>query len=203
MNRKERKELKEKSGIASGLSLSLRSLRSLWLILPFFFAGAAEAQSSRPTNATVTLKKLTEKRELDLVKDDFAGWDNGVELKLHVDGPDVQGARKYGKLKVLQAVDDLGTDLTKQGEGPKFADSESFHEVREQPTWGRESEAKPKPSGFDIELKLPTPPARAARSIKTVAGSLVVLVGGEKKVVEVKNIKANLGKAIDDPALKS
>jgi hypothetical protein len=155
------------------------------------------------TNATVTLKKLTEKRELDLVKDDFAGWDNGIELRLHVDGPDVQGARKYGKLKAIQAVDDAGTDLTKQGEGPKFMDSDSYHEIREEPNWGRQDNSKPKPTGFDVDLKLPTPAARSAKSIKVVAGNLVVLVGGEKKVIEIKPIKSHIGEPIDDPALKA
>jgi len=160
---------------------------------------AAPAQTSKPT-ATVTLKKLTEKRELSLEKDSFAGWENGIELSLHVDGPDVVGARKYGKLKAIQALDDVGTDLTAKGEGPSFG-GETFREVREPQMFGRDNQ--PKPTGFDVDLKLPTPSVRNAKSIKVIAGSLEVLVGGEKKVVQVKPLKANIGKTIDDPALKS
>src|SRR4051812_6636735 len=103
-------------------------------------AGVAIAQTAKP-NATVTLKRLIEKRELSFDKTPFSGWENGIELTLHIDGADVGGARKYGKLKATAAMDDAGTDLTKKGEGPSNSDS-SFHEVREPQVFH---------SGFDIE----------------------------------------------------
>jgi hypothetical protein len=177
-------------------------MRYIVAIIVLVTSSLALAQATKPAlpTATVTLKKLTEKRELSLEKDSFAGWENGIELSLHVDGPDVQGARKYGKLKAIQALDDIGTDLTAKGEGPSFG-GETFREVREPQMFGRDD--KPKPAGFDVELKLPTPSARNAKSIKVIAGSLEVLVGGEKKIIQVKPLKANIGKTIDDPALKS
>ena len=157
--------------------------------------------SSAAHAAAVTLKKLEEQRELSLEKSPFAGWNNGIELTLHVDGPDVQGARKYGKLKTTKAVDDVGTDLTTKGAGPASANNDNFEEVREPQTFGRRDD-EPKPTGFDLQLKLPTPSARSAKTIKLVAGQLQVLVGGEKKIVTVKPVKSNLGKTVDDPALK-
>jgi hypothetical protein len=60
-----------------------------------------------------------------------------------------------------------------------------------------------KPSGFDFDLQLPTPSARRATAITTISGTIAVIVGGEKKIVEVKPLKANLGKTLDDPALKA
>jgi hypothetical protein len=151
-------------------------------------------------NTTVTLKKLVEKREVSVEKTPFSGWNNGIELTLHIDGADVKGARKFGKLTVTRAVDDVGTDLTKAGDGPS-QDSDRFEDIREPMSFGFD-ENKPKPSGFDIELKLPTPSARSAKAIKQISGSVQVLAGGEKKVIEVKKLKSSAGKAVDDPVLK-
>src|SRR4051812_28015762 len=72
--------------------------------------GPADAQTS------VTLKRLLEKRELAMEKTPFSGWDNGIDLYLHVDGSAVKEARKY-KLKVTDAKDDTGTDLKKAPKG--------------------------------------------------------------------------------------
>src|SRR5205823_10898934 len=100
------------------------------------------------------------------------------------------------------------TDLTKKGSGPK-GDMKDFREIQQPMSFGRHRGAdsgdsdEAKPSGFDFDLRLPTPSARAAKSIKQISGTVAVLVGGEKKIVEVKPLKANLGKTIDDPALKT
>jgi len=153
-------------------------------------------------NSTVTLKKLVEKREVSIEKSPFSGWGSGIELTLHIDGADVKGARKFGKLKVTKAVDDAGTDLSKATEDTPRRDSDRFEEVREIQTFGMD-DAKPKPTGFDIELTLPTVSARGAKTIKQVSGSVQVLVGGEKKVVQVKQLKKSIGKAVEDPALKA
>src|SRR4030095_14347637 len=59
------------------------------------------AMAPQVRGATVTLKKLVEKREVTTEKDSFS--DKGIELTVHIDGPDVQGARKFGKLTVTKA----------------------------------------------------------------------------------------------------
>ena len=181
----------------------MRTILSTVVVLGL--ASLAAAQTTAKPNATVTLKSLVESRELTLEKSTFSGWKNGIELSLHIDGPAVQGARKYGRLKATEAIDDAGTDLLKKGEGPDF-ESTSFDEIREPQTFGSgfgNKKEEPKPTGFDVTLKLPTPAARSAKTIKSVIGSIEVLVGGEKKIVSVKPLKSNLGKTIDDPALKS
>jgi hypothetical protein len=149
--------------------------------------------------ATITLKKLVEKREMTTEKESFFN-DKGIELTLHIDGPDVQGARKIGNLTVTKAVDDVGTDLNKQDEATMSSDS--FQEIQEPMSFG-DDDKKPKPTGFDLDVNLPQPSARNAKMIKQVSGSVQVLVGGEKKIVKVQKLKSSLGKAVDDPVLKS
>lgn len=151
---------------------------------------------------TVTLKKLVEKRELTLVKDAFSGSENGIELTLHIDGPGVKGARKFGMIKITKALDDTGTDLARKGEGVGSFAEDNYQDVREPMSFGMSDNA-PKPTGFDIDLKLQTPSARNAKLIKQIAGEIKVIAGGEKKVIEVKQLKQKWGKTIDDPALKA
>jgi hypothetical protein len=155
-----------------------------------------------PDDATVTLKRLIEKRELSPVKTPFSGWESGIDLQLHVDGPGVKDARKFGKLKITEASDDAGTDLTKKPKGTPSYDNEEFREIQPPHSFGFDDKA-PKPTGFDVEIKLSTPSARAAKSIKVIRGEIQVLVGGEKKVVEVKNFKSVYGKVLADPSLKA
>src|SRR3954466_9859212 len=113
----------------------------LAFIVASFLACSAFAADAPQTK--VTLKRLIEKREVSLEKTPFSGWENGIDLNLHVDGPGVQGARKYGKLKITEAADDPGTDLTKKSKGaPTFA-NEGFQEVREPQSFGFGNDKKP------------------------------------------------------------
>jgi hypothetical protein len=161
----------------------------------------AFAQDAK-VDSKVTLKKLIEKRELSLEKNPFSGWENGIDLTLHVDGPSVKGARQVGMIQIKQAVDDAGTDLTKKGEDAPMRDLEQFQDVREPQNFGFGNNA-PKPSGFDLDIKLSTPSARTAKSLKTLTGQFQVIIGGEKKEVTVKSLKTHTGKPLDDPALKA
>ena len=70
------------------------------------------------------------------------------------------GARKYGNLQITKAIDNVNTDLTKQGEGPA-QDLTQMQEVQESSGDGDQ-----KPTGFDFTLELPTPSARAARPVR-------------------------------------
>lgn len=176
-------------------------MRALIVIILALSASLALAQQQAAPS--VTLKSLTEKREMIIEKTPFSGWENGIELKLHVDGEAVKGARQYGMVKIIQATDDAGTDLTKStDEGPRSRSSDNFEDIREEPSFSFGRGNAPKPTGFDFELKLPTPSARSAKTIKLIKGEMQVLVGGEKKIVQVKSIKQNFGKTLDDPALK-
>jgi hypothetical protein len=165
-------------------------------------AVSVAADKSASGEATVTLKRLLEKRELALEKTPFSGWDNGVELYLHVDGAGVKDARKY-KLKVTEAKDDTGTDLKKAPKGVPNFEGEQYQEARPPQTFDFGDDAKkPKPTGFDVEVRLHTPPARSAKTI-SVRGEMQVLAGGEKKVVRTRDLKKMVGKTVDDPALKA
>lgn len=158
--------------------------------------------SDEKPDAKITLKKLVEKRELEVEKGPFSGWENGIELTLHVDGAGVKDARQVGRIKVTKATDDAGTDLTKKTGDVPMQDTEHFDDVREPQSFGFGNNEK-KQSGFDVNLKLPAPSARSAKSIKLLSGSLQVIAGGEKKIVEIKTLKDHYGKKLDDPALKA
>ena len=168
-----------------------------------FLTSVALAADAPAPEAKVTLKRLIEKREVSTEKTPFSGWENGIELQLHVDGPAVKGARKVGKMKFTEASDDAGTDLTKKAKDAPTFENDEFREVREPQSFSFGDDKAPKPTGFDLDMKLPTPSARGAKSIKIVRGEMQVLVGGEKKVVEVKSLKKVYGKPLDDPALKA
>lgn len=171
------------------------------IITPLLVLGICSLTYAADTPATVTLKSIIEKREKTFEKDSFAGWNNNLELKLYVDGAAVKGATKYGHLQIKSATDDTGTNLTKKGEGPS-QELKGFDDIRQRMTFGNHNEDKPKPTGFDFTLTLPTPSARAAKTV-SISATLEVLAGGEKKIVEVKDIKGHLGKTIEDPALKA
>ena len=164
-------------------------------------ASVAFAEDAK-VDAKVTLKKLIEKRELVLEKSPFSGWENGVEVTLHVDGASVKGARQVGMIQIKQAIDDVGTDLNKKTADAPMRDLDRFEEVRAPQSFGFD-ERTPKPTGFDLDLKLPTPTARSAKSLKMLSGQFQVIIGGEKKEIEVKSIKTHIGKPLDDPALKA
>jgi hypothetical protein len=180
---------------------------SVLVLLVTATSSFAAADAPAPANSTtVTLKRLMERRELAVEKTPFSGWESGVELSVHVDGPAAAGARKYGKLKVTEAKDDAGTDLTQKPKGVPTFESEQFREVREPNSFtgfGRQQEDKPKPTGFDLDIRLYTVPARQAKTLSVVRGEMVVLVGGEKKIVELKSILQHYNKPIEDPALKA
>src|SRR5688572_17965421 len=101
------------------------SVPALALLAPLALAADA------PPDAKVTLKRLIEKREVSIEKTPFSGWENGIELQLHVDGPAVKGARKVGKTKVTEASDDAGTDLTKKSKDAPSFENDEFRDVRE------------------------------------------------------------------------
>lgn len=166
------------------------------------FVDVDAAESAGPP--TVQIRSIVEKRELSLAqdKDPFAGWNNNIEINFHIDGDAVKGARSYGHLKIKSATDDAGTDLTQKGQGPSYA-MKGMEEIREPMVFGNSRhEEKPKPTGFEFKLTLPTPSARAAKTFSCSA-TIDVIAGGEKKIVAVKDIKSHLGKPVQDPALKA
>lgn len=162
----------------------------------------ATIASTASAEPVVSLVKVVESREFAIEKSSFDGWNTGVKLSLRVSGIEVKDARKYGKVKVDKAVDDIGTDLTKaSGDRPSSMMMESMQDVPE-PMQGGFGGEKPK-EGIAFDVDLPALPPRKASRIDLVKGSLSVVVGGEKKVVKVASLKANLGKPVESPDLKA
>lgn len=152
------------------------------------------ALAQEKPDAKVELTKITEHREKALVKENrFSGFGTGVELNLRVTGKDVDNARSYGDIKITKAVDDLGTDLSKSED-----DDTSNSRMQQVSKFGMDE----KEQGFRFDLNLPTLPPRKAKSIKLVEGTVKVVAGGTKKLIEVPIKPEQYGKPVDDPALK-
>lgn len=150
---------------------------------------------------TVTLQSLVEKREANLSKekDPFASFHTGVQLTAHFDGPAVVGARKYKHAVLTKAVDDLGTDLLAVEKGAPRMWS-GYQDVP--PPMGFFTKKQTKPLGFKLDIDIPVSPPRSAKELTLVTGTIDLLVGGERKTIEVKDLKNQYGKAVEDPALK-
>jgi hypothetical protein len=151
-------------------------------------------------DTSVKLLSLIESRELSLEKTPFSGWQNEVTLTLHIDGPGIAGARKFGRLVIAKAVDDAGTDLTRRPENAPPRGADEFQDIRTPQTF---DDTAPKPTGFDLEVKLPTLSARKATKLARLSGTVRVLVGGEKRIVTVRPIPPQYGKSIEDPSLEA
>jgi hypothetical protein len=154
-------------------------------------------------NVSVKLKKIAEDRELTLEKSEDSFPDSGdVTLTLLVDGQDVVGARKAGRIKVTKAVDDKDTDLLAKPKGVSvFSGGDDFREIMRRGAFFKRQKEQKEPTAFDVDVLLPNQAARAASQIKLVEGSFQVLVGGEKKQLTFK-IKDHIGKELNEPALK-
>jgi hypothetical protein len=144
--------------------------------------------------------EVSETRVATLIKKPnvFSSDVSRLAVKLNVDGPEVKGATKWGKLKIAQAVDDAGTDLKPKQEGISFGPGgDDLEEINR---FGVDEGKKDGP--FDVTLRLGVP-ARNATAIASLKGEFAVLAGGEEKVVSLTKLKSMQGKPLDDPALKA
>src|SRR5688500_12368467 len=66
--------------------------------------------------------EVLETRMVTLIKKEnvFSSDSSRLQVKLNVDGPEVKGATKWGKIKITEAVDDVGTDLKLKEDGFSF-----------------------------------------------------------------------------------
>ena len=174
----------------------MRILLSVCLV-----AGIISASSRRRRHDRHALEADREAGNWSSRRTRSADGENGINLTLHVDGPAVANARKYGKLKLTKAIDDAATDLTQTAQDAPTSALEEMREVQKPMSMGMDDKA-PKPTGFDFDLNLPQVSSRKATAIKELTGQLSVLAGGKKTIVTVKSPKSMAGKSVDHPALK-
>jgi hypothetical protein len=146
--------------------------------------------------------EVLETRLATLIKKEnvFSSDSSRLQVKLRVDGPEVKGATKWGKVKLAEAIDDAGTDLKpkKDDSGFSFGRNDDLEEISRS---GMSDEEK-KSSGFDVTISLALP-ARKASAIKSLKGEFEVMAGGEEKVVTLTKLKSMQGKPLADPVLKA
>ncbi len=120
--------------------------------------------------------EILETRLVTLIKKEnvFSSDSSKLQVKLNVDGPEVKGATKWGKVKLTEAVDDVGTDLKPKEEGGGFAFSRN-EDLEEISRFGSSDEDK-KSNAFDATISLALP-ARKATTIKSLKGEFQVLAG--------------------------
>ena len=145
--------------------------------------------------------EVSESRMVTLIKKEnvFSSDSSRLEVKLNVQGPEVKGATKWGKVKFAEAKDDVGTDLKPKGSGFSFGPgADGLQDINR---FGMD-EKKKDSDAFDVEITLGLP-ARKATMIKSLKGEFHVLSGGEEKVVTLTKLKSMQGKPLEDPALKA
>ena len=146
--------------------------------------------------------EVLETRLLTLIKKEnvFTSDASRLQVKLSVDGPEVKGATKWGKVKLTEAVDDAGTDLKpkKDDSGFSFGRNDDFEEISR---FGMSDDEK-NSNAFDVAIQLALP-ARKASAIKSLKGEFEVMAGGEEKVVTLTKLKSMQGKPLADPVLKA
>ena len=154
----------------------------------------------RAQELTAKPAEILETRYERLIKQPnvFSSDQSALRVTLQVDGPAAKGATKWGKLKLTEAVDDTGKDLKPKSEGGfnmSFGGGEDLQDINR---FGMD-EGK---TAFDVPVDLALPERKATR-LKSVKGEFAVLAGGEQKVVTVAKPKSQVGRSIDDDALKA
>jgi hypothetical protein len=158
-------------------------------------AAVLAASAKNPIVVRPVMLSETRERALgDAAKRGGTGFFTGLRVKLLIDGPAVRDAAKVGRLKLVEATDDLGADL-RDKEQLKWC--EQLQDVNRFGTFDSD-----KGSGFEYELRLGLP-ARNATAIARLKGELTVLAGGQEKVVTVAAARTLAGTAVNDPALSA
>ena len=158
---------------------------------------------SMAQGAEVKLAEITETRSRQVIKDDDTFLtSSGLNIKLRISGEDVKGATAYGRLKIAEAVDDVGTNLkpTERGFGGFSNAFQSIH--RFNMSMPGEEKKQEEPKHFDLDVQLQPPPRKATR-LKSLKGEVQVQAGGEKQTVTLTKIPSLYGQQVQDPALKA
>ena len=137
----------------------------------------------------------TREHAIGVTKTTGTGFMTGLRVKLRLEGPAAKSCVKVGRLKVTEAVDDLGTDLRDAGQ---LKWCEQLQDVSRFGMGDAEKSSGP----FEYELRLGLP-ARKAAALKGIKGELQVLAGGEEKTVSVPDVRALAGKLVEDSAVKA
>ena len=152
------------------------------------------------------VEQVQESRHKIFAKDLNYVASNGVDLKIVFEGPAIKGATSYGNWKIIEAVDDAGTDIKKPAEMGSTLPPSLREKLKSQKNeFDKVQHFFTKDKAGDtarVELKLGTP-ARKATKISKVKGEVQLQCGGDRKVVKVSKLLSLNGKTIEDPQFKA
>jgi len=187
-------------------------MRIAWQVLAVAAAAGAavwcaRAEQPEPATATTTASApsmpegvqvrvaAVEETRRKLFYRTSSRWHMPTDLKLtlHVTGEVAAKAERFGRVELVRAKDDLGTDLVPRQFVMDRRQREGFVTIDD---WKRRDVR----NGFALELRLSSTP-RAARRIAEVRGAFSLQVGGKRKHVVVPNVRARAGQEIADAIL--
>ena len=150
------------------------------------------------TKVTATPFRISESRSRDIRQVGKKVQRMGPSLKIHLllEGKPLESASHWGFLKITEAKDDRGTDLT--GYRGYSGLGNSFDKINREHMWFFE---KPAPTDkLKLEISVKAPP-RGATKLASLKGSIKVAVLTTRDV-HVGSLAAQAGKSVRDAALK-
>lgn len=145
----------------------------------------------------VSTFRVEERRSVTLLKDTIGRIPDGLEVTLSLKGPEAEAAEQFGNVKIEEAVDDQGTDLT-----PSKSVLASMSKLREYSNaFFRNSSLRSKRPAADpqIALKLGVP-KRGATKVARLRGTFDLVQKGSTKTVELTPLLAGEKKKLEIPA---
>lgn len=118
-----------------------------------------------------------------------------LELGLEIRGDAINPGSQISKIEVTEATDDAQTDLTPDQE---VLERITNWEISLPPLLGERKGAQARVLRLLLPLKLP---ARTAKVIRSVRGTLTLSAGGETEDVTVGDIPGKIGELLEDPKL--
>lgn len=172
-------------------------LVAAWSLVPagevYSPSASSAAVASAPAGIEITPVTIEESRRGGLAGTQ-PKWPIAPEMKvtINVTGDVPAKAARFGRVKVAEAVDNAGDALKELDGGAGKRQRDGLINITE---YNRRGVG----NGFALELRF-VPPARKATRIARLAGTFV-LVSGKPVDVTFKDVAAQVGTELNDPAL--
>jgi hypothetical protein len=166
-------------------------------------AAAAMALSAAVWGQELVVKpgSITHTRVSNLNEGDSFGLLSNLAITLRIEGSSAKAARKFGRLKVAEALDDKGNDLRPEPTDSDMSNEDHLEFTHHDLIMRTDPFSEPDAAiGFRVEVRLAAP-SRDATVLRSLKGEFQMITGGDWRDVVVKNPEALIGKKLDHPAL--
>jgi hypothetical protein len=169
-------------------------------ILVLMFLIASQLVFGAETPLQIKVERIDEKRVKLFLKDSFvySSDSRGIELTLRIEGAALKQATSYGNIKIIEALDDAGTDLKviDKGDGVAAKLDNEFKQFFPSPR--EENGVIRSTMGLNVGV-----PARKATKITRLKAEVQIMAGGDRKMVKITKLATMQGKEVEDPTLKA